>query len=134
LVFAGLLFTGGAIGDRFGRKGALTIGLIVFGTGSALAAASGSANQIVFCRALMGAGAALVMPSTLSILANVFPPHERARAIGIWAGVAGAGGAIGPVTSGWLLQHFWWGSIFFINLPVVAIAIGTGAVLVPTSR
>jgi EmrB/QacA subfamily drug resistance transporter len=134
LVFAGLLFTGGALGDRFGRKGLLNIGLLVFGLGSALASLAGSANQIIACRGLMGAGAAMVMPSTLSILTNVFPPHERARAIGIWAGVAGAGGAIGPVTSGWLLEHFWWGSIFFINLPVVALAIGAGATLVPTSR
>jgi EmrB/QacA subfamily drug resistance transporter len=82
----------------------------------------------------MGAGAAFVMPATLSILANVFPPRERARAIGIWAGVAGAGGAIGPVASGWLLEHFWWGSVFFINLPVVALALVAGRFLVPASR
>src|SRR5207248_317138 len=81
LVFAGLLFTSGALGDRFGRKGALTAGLVIFGTGSALAATSGGANQIIVCRAVMGAGAALVMPATLSILTNVFPPRERARAI-----------------------------------------------------
>jgi EmrB/QacA subfamily drug resistance transporter len=134
LVFAGLLFTGGALGDRFGRKGMLTLGLLIFGTGSALAAFSDSAHQIILCRALMGAGAALVMPSTLSILANVFPPHERARAIGIWAGVAGAGGAIGPVTSGYLLEHFWWGSVFFLNIPVVIVAVVAGRFLVPTSR
>src|SRR5205085_11138372 len=94
LVFAGLLFTSGALGDRFGRKGALTVGLVVFGTGSALASASGGPNQIIACRALMGAGAALVMPATLSILTNVFPPRERARAAGIWAGMAGAGGGV----------------------------------------
>jgi EmrB/QacA subfamily drug resistance transporter len=82
----------------------------------------------------MGVGAALVMPSTLSILTNVFPPHERARAIGLWAGVAGAGGAIGPITSGFLLEHFWWGSIFFLNLPVVVLALVSGYFLVPDSR
>ena len=134
LVFAGLLFTGGALGDRFGRKGALQVGLVLFGVGSALAAFSSSAGQVIACRAIMGAAAALVMPSTLSILPNVFPPRERARAIGIWAGVAGAGGAIGPITSGWLLEHFWWGSVFFLNIPVVVIALAAGRVLVPTSR
>jgi EmrB/QacA subfamily drug resistance transporter len=134
LVFAGLLFTGGALGDRFGRKGALQVGLALFGLGSALAAVSGSAGQVIASRALMGAAAALVMPATLSILTNVFPPRERARAIGIWAGVAGAGGAIGPITSGWLLEHFWWGSVFFLNIPVVIVALLAGRFLVPTSR
>jgi EmrB/QacA subfamily drug resistance transporter len=133
LVFAGLLFTGGALGDRFGRKGLLNIGLVVFGSGSLLAALSTSAGQIVAGRAVMGVGAALVMPSTLSILTNVFPPHERARAIGTWAGVAGAGGAIGPITSGLLLER-WWGAIFLINLPLIALALVAGAMLVPTSR
>ncbi len=134
LVFAGLLFTGGALGDRFGRKGALTAGLVTFGVGSGLAAVSNSANQIIACRAVMGAAAALVMPATLSILANTFAPRERARAIGIWAGVAGIAGAVGPITSGWLLQHFWWGSVFFLNLPIVVVAVVTGRFLVPTSR
>jgi EmrB/QacA subfamily drug resistance transporter len=133
LVFAGLLFTGGALGDRFGRKGALNVGLLVFGAGSVLAGVGHSANQIIAGRAVMGLGASLVMPSTLSILTNVFPPRERARAIGIWAGVAGAGGAIGPIASGFLLEHFWWGSIFFVNIPVVAIAVAAGVFLVPRS-
>ena len=134
LVFAGLLFTAGALGDRFGRKGALNIGLVVFGLGSLSAALGDGTGQIIAGRAIMGIGAALVMPSTLSILTNVFPPHERARAIGLWAGVAGAGGAIGPITSGFLLEHFWWGSIFFLNLPVVVLALVAGFFLVPTSR
>jgi EmrB/QacA subfamily drug resistance transporter len=133
LVFAGLLFTGGALGDRFGRKGALNVGLLVFGAGSVLAGIGHSANQIIAGRAVMGLGASLVMPSTLSILTNVFPPRERARAIGIWAGVAGAGGAIGPIASGFLLEHFWWGSIFFVNVPVVVLAIVAGFFLVPRS-
>src|SRR5947208_7506398 len=134
LVFAGLLLTGGALGDRFGRKGALVIGLSIFGTGSFLAGISNSANQLIVCRAIMGLGGAFVMPATLSILTNVFPVHQRARPIAIWAGVAGAGGAIGPITSGYLLAHFSWGAVFFINLPVVAVALTAGKVLVPTSR
>ncbi|MGH2685866.1 MAG: MFS transporter, partial [Actinomycetota bacterium] len=134
LVFAGLLFTAGALGDRFGRKGALNVGLVVFGAGSLFAGLGDGTTEIIAARAVMGVGAALVMPSTLSILTNVFPPHERARAIGMWAGVAGAGGAIGPITSGFLLEHFWWGSIFFLNLPVVVLALASGYLLVPTSR
>src|SRR5438270_7840085 len=134
LVFAGLLLTCGALGDRFGRKGALNIGLAIFGTGSFLAGISNTPNQLIICRAIMGMGGAFVMPATLSILTNVCPVHERARAIAIWAGVAGAGGAIGPITSGYLLAHFSWGSVFFINLPVVGVALIAGKFLVPTSR
>jgi EmrB/QacA subfamily drug resistance transporter len=122
------------LGDRFGRKGALTIGLCIFGTGSFLAGISDTPNQLIVCRAIMGMGGAFVMPATLSILTNVFPVHERARAIAIWAGVAGAGGAIGPITSGFLLAHFHWGAVFFINLPIVAVALIGGKFLVPTSR
>jgi EmrB/QacA subfamily drug resistance transporter len=134
LVFAGLLFTGGALGDRFGRKGMLNAGLVVFGLGSLTAGLAGGANQIIVGRAVMGVGAALVMPSTLSILTNVFPPQERAKAIGIWAGVAGAGGAIGPILSGLIMEHQHWGWIFFINLFIVALALAAGWLLVPTSR
>ena len=134
LVFAGLLLTGGALGDRFGRKGALTIGLVIFAGGSSLAAVSGSAGQLIVTRGIMGIGAALVMPATLSILTIVFPPQERARAIAVWAGLAGAGAAIGPVAGGWLLEHFWWGSVFLVNLPLIAVALVGGRFLVPTSR
>jgi EmrB/QacA subfamily drug resistance transporter len=134
LVFAGLLLTCGALGDRFGRKGALIIGLCIFGIGSFLAGISDTPNQLIIFRGLMGMGGAFVMPATLSILTNIFPVHERARAIAIWAGVAGAGGAIGPITSGALLAHFHWGAVFFINLPIVAIALIGGKFLVPTSR
>jgi EmrB/QacA subfamily drug resistance transporter len=134
LVFAGLLLPAGAIGDRFGRKGALQFGLTVVGIGCLLSTFAGDANQLIATRALMGAGAAFVMPATLSILANVFPPAERPRAIAIWAGFAGAGGAIGPIVSGLLLDHFWWGSVFFVNVPVVIVALVAGAILVPTSR
>jgi EmrB/QacA subfamily drug resistance transporter len=134
LVFAGLLLPAGALGDRFGRKGALQLGLSVVGIGCLLSTFANSADQLIATRALMGAGAAFVMPATLSILANVFPPAERPRAIGIWAGFAGAGGALGPIVSGLLLDHFWWGSVFFVNVPVVIVALVSGAILLPTSR
>jgi EmrB/QacA subfamily drug resistance transporter len=134
LVFAGLLLTAGAIGDRFGRKRALQIGLLVFGGGSVLAALSGSSEALIGSRALMGVGAAFIMPSTLSILTNVFPAGERAKAIGIWAGVSGIGIALGPVTGGFLLEHFWWGSVFLVNVPFVAATLLVGVKLVPESR
>jgi EmrB/QacA subfamily drug resistance transporter len=134
LVFAGLLLTAGALGDRFGRKGALTIGLLIFGTASAFSSMADGPTGLIIGRAVMGIGAALVMPATLSMLTTVFPPHERGRAIGIWAGLAGAGAAIGPIASGFLLEHFWWGSVFLINLPIIAVALVAGLFLVPTSK
>jgi EmrB/QacA subfamily drug resistance transporter len=134
LVFAGLLFSTGAIGDRFGRKGALQFGLAVFLVGCGLAALSTSMWQLIACRALMGAGAAFIMPSTLSIIVNIFPPAERTKAIAIWASVTGAAGAIGPVASGWLLGHFWYGSVFLVNVPIIIAALVSGWFLVPKSR
>jgi EmrB/QacA subfamily drug resistance transporter len=134
LVFAGLLFTAAALGDRFGRKGALQAGLLIFATGSLLGAFADSPAVLIVGRAVMGIGAAFVMPSTLSILSNVFPRRERAKAIAIWAGIAGSGAAIGPVASGLLLEHFWWGSVFLVNLPIIAVALIAGWVLVPKSK
>jgi len=134
LVFAGLLLTAGSLGDRYGRRLALNVGLAIFGAASAVAAFSGSSALLIASRATMGVGAALVMPATLSVLAHVFPPAERRRAIAIWAGFAGIGAAIGSVLSGWLLQNFWWGSIFMINIVVVIAALVAGAFLVPSSR
>jgi EmrB/QacA subfamily drug resistance transporter len=134
LVFAGLLLTMGALGDRFGRKLALNIGLLVFVAGSVASAFAGSASVLIASRAAMGIGGALIMPSTLSIITNVFPPKERGRAIGVWAGVAGFGIVLGPVIGGWLLEHFWWGSVFLVNVPVVALAIIAGYPLVPESK
>ena len=134
LVFAGLLLTFGALGDRFGRKGALTTGLVIFCVASLTASQADSANQLIALRAVMGLAAALVMPATLSILTNVFPPAERAKAIGIWAGLAGAGAAIGPIASGYLLEHFSWGSVFLVNIPVVIVAVVAGRYLVPKSK
>jgi len=134
LVFAGLLLTMGTLGDRFGRKLTLNAGLLVFAAGSAASAFAGSPQILIAARAAMGIGAALIMPSTLSIITNVFPPTERGRAIGIWAGVGGLGIILGPVIGGWLLEHFWWGSVFLVNLPVVALAMLAGWPLVPESR
>lgn len=134
LVFAGLLLTAGALGDRYGRKLALYVGMGLFGIGSIASAWSGSANALIATRALMGVGGAAIMPSTLSILTNIFPPKERGRAIGIWAAVAGLGIVIGPVLGGYLLDHFWWGSVFLINVPVVITAIVAGFFLVPESK
>ena len=110
LVFAGLLFSTGALGDRFGRKGALQFGLVGFLVGARRSPSLSTAMwQLIACRAVMGAAAAFIMPSTLSIIVNVFPPHERTKAIAIWAATTGAAGAVGPVASGWLLGHFWYG-------------------------
>ncbi|MBV8162062.1 MAG: MFS transporter, partial [Acidimicrobiia bacterium] len=134
LVFAGLLFTTGALGDRYGRKGALQLGLWLYLVAAGLATLSGAMWQLIACRAVMGAAAALIMPSTLSILINVFPPAERPRAIAIWASFLGAAGAIGPTVSGWLLVHFWYGSVFFVNVPFILLALAAGWVLVPRSK
>lgn len=134
LVFAGLLLTMGSLGDRFGRRRALQVGLVVFGLSSFFAAYAESSAQLIAARALMGIGGALIMPSTLSILTDVFPREERGKAIGIWAGVAGLGIGLGPLTGGLLLEHFWWGSVFFINIPIVVLALAAGLVLVPESR
>ncbi|MEU3341226.1 MFS transporter [Streptomyces sp. NPDC002144] len=134
LVFAGLLFTSGLIGDRVGRKKVLLGGLVVFGAGSALAAESGSPTQLIAFRALMALGAAFVMPATLAVLMNVFEREEQPKAIGIWAGGVGLAIAIGPITGGVLLDHFWWGSVFLINVPIVILALVLMVWLVPDSR
>ena len=134
LVFAGLLFTFGVIGDKVGRKRMLMIGLALFGIASLLSAYSRSPEQLIFARAAMGLGGAAVMPQTLSIISNVFEPAERPRAIGLWATAVGIGIATGPVLGGLLLDHFWWGSVFLINVPVTVFGIVAAAILVPESR
>ncbi|MEK6536127.1 MAG: MFS transporter [Actinomycetota bacterium] len=149
LVFASLLLTMGALGDRFGRKRTLQIGLVIFGVSSFFAAHATSSTQLIVSRSVMGIGGALIMPSTLSIITDVFPREERGRAIGIWTGMAAVGIATGPALGGWLLENFsWgssfpfditgdmlnWGSVFLINLPVVIVALIAGLLLVPESR
>ncbi|KUL38755.1 multidrug MFS transporter [Streptomyces sp. NRRL F-4489] len=134
LVFAGLLFTSGLLGDRLGRKKVLLFGLAVFGTGSVLAAVSASPAQLIVFRALMGLGGAFVMPATLAILMNVFEREEQPRAIGVWAGGVGLAIAIGPIAGGLLLDHFWWGSVFLINVPIVLVALAAMVLLVPDSK
>jgi EmrB/QacA subfamily drug resistance transporter len=134
LVFAGLLLTAGALGDRFGRKGALLVGLAVFGVGAIVSGFADSVGIVIAGRAVQGAGAALVMPATLSLITAIFPPEERQKAIAVWVGFAGAGGALGPIVSGFLLEYFWWGSAFLINVPVIAATALAVAVYSPKSR
>ena len=135
LVFTGLLLAAGGLGDKFGRRSALIVGMVIFAGTSAFAGSSGSAGELILGRALMGVGAALIFPATLAIVANVFrDPKERAAAIGIWTAVSGVAVAAGPITGGWLLENYWWGSVFYINVPIAALAIAGAAWLVPESR
>jgi EmrB/QacA subfamily drug resistance transporter len=134
LAFAVLLLIAGSLGDRFGRKKALAFGLVVFGVGSVLAAAAPGTTQLIASRALMGIGAAAIMPTTLSILTNIFPEDERPKAIAIWAAVAGMGIAIGPTTGGWLIESYDWSWIFLVNIPVVVAALVGAYFLIPESR
>jgi len=134
LVFAGLLFTFGVIGDRIGRRRMLIIGMALFGLSSLLCSYAQTPDQLIWARAAMGLGGAAVMPQTLSVITNVFEPAERPRAIGIWASAVGVAIAVGPIVGGLLLDHFWWGSVFLINVPLTAVGIGAIVALVPESR
>ena len=135
MVFAGLLLVGGSLADRFGRKRLFLVGLAIFGGGSIGAALSGSVGVLIGWRAVMGAGAAMTIPSSLSILNDVFrEPTARARAIGAWGGTIGLGIAIGPIAGGALLANFWWGSIFLVNVPIVVAGFIAALVLVPDSK
>ncbi len=134
LVFAGLLLTMGAIGDRFGRARLLQAGLLLFAGASVGATLTTSADQLIAARAVMGFGAAMMIPSTLSILINVFPAEERGRAIAAWAGMMGLGIGLGPITGGLLIEHFDWPAVFLINVPVALTALVLGLLLVPDSR
>lgn len=133
LVLAGLLLPVGVLGDRRGRKGLLVVGLTIFGLASACAAFAISITHLALGRGLMGFGGACTMPATLSLLGNIFPAHERGRAIAIWSGTAGVAAAAGPIVGGVLLNRFWWGSVLLVNLPVAAVAIVAALVLVPRS-
>jgi EmrB/QacA subfamily drug resistance transporter len=134
LVFAGLLFTFGVIGDRIGRRRMLIIGMALFGLSSLVSSYAQTPDQLIWARAAMGLGGAAVMPQTLSIITNVFDPNERPRAIGIWASAVGVAVAVGPIAGGLLLDHFWWGSVFLINVPLTAIGIAAIVALVPESK
>ena len=135
LTFAALVLAGGSLGDRFGRKGALLSGLAVFGTASAVGGLVDTPTALVAVRLVMGLGAALIFPATLSIISNLYTERaERARAIGIWGAMTGVGVAAGPVVGGWLLEQFWWGSVFVAMVPFAAIGVLAGARFVPTSR
>lgn len=134
LVFAALLLPAGALGDRFGRKRALLLGLVIFASGSVVAGIGTGSAQVIVGRVVTGIGAAFVMPATLSLLTTIFPPQERRKAIAVWAGFAGAGGAIGPIVSGALLEKYWWGSALLVNVPVVLGVIAAVWIFSPTSR
>jgi len=134
LVFAGLLFTFGVVGDRIGRRKMLVIGMAMFGIASLVSSYAQTPDELIWARAAMGLGGAAVMPQTLSIITTVFEPRERAKAIGIWASAVGVAIAIGPIAGGLLLDHFWWGSVFLINVPLTAAGILAIVFLVPESR
>ncbi len=135
MVFAGLLLTAGSVADKVGRKKTFIAGLAVFGAGSAWAAFSGSVAMLITARAAMGIGGALLIPSTLSIISDMYrDPRERQRAISLWAGTTGFAVALGPIAGGLLLAHFWWGSVFLVNVPIAVAGLIAAALLVPDSR
>jgi len=134
LVFASLLFIMGSLADRLGRTQLLRAGMIIFAGGSLWAMTADSPGVVIAARAIMGIGAACIMPTTLAIIMHVFPAEERGKAIGVWASLAGVGIALGPITGGLLIEHFSWSAIFFINIPIALVALTAGAFLLPNSR
>ena len=135
LVFAALILAAGSLSDRIGRKGTLLAGLAIFALGSLAGSVSTSSGQLIAARAFMGIGAAAIFPSTLSLIANVFTERtERAKAIGLWGATTGVGVAAGPIVGGWLLEHYWWGSVFLFMVPLAALVAFGVAYSVPTSR
>ncbi|MES4892070.1 MFS transporter [Streptomyces sp. NPDC096012] len=135
LVCASLLILFGTLGDRIGRRRVLLLGYALFGVASAAAAFAPSAETLILARALLGVGGAMIMPATLSILRQVFPDRrERALAIGIWSAVAAVGAAVGPLLGGFLLEHFWWGAVFLVNIPLMLVSLPVGRILLPESR
>jgi EmrB/QacA subfamily drug resistance transporter len=135
LVMAGLMLSMGSLSDRFGRRGWLSAGLALFAITSVYAAQVDSADALIWARAAMGVGAAVIFPATLSLITNIFvDPVKRAKAIGLWAAMVGVGVAAGPISGGWLLEHFSWGSVFMVNVPIAAVAIIGGVLFIPTSR
>ena len=135
LVFAALILAAGSFGDRVGRKGVLLTGLAVFGIGSLVGALCTSPSELIAARVVMGLGAAAIFPATLSLIANVFTDRgERAQAIGLWGATTGVGVALGPIVGGWLLEEFWWGSVFLFMVPIAVVVAALVAWAVPTSR
>ncbi|MEU9474213.1 MFS transporter [Streptomyces sp. NPDC048191] len=134
LVQSGLLLTAGSAADRYGRKKMLVAGLALFGTGSLAAGLAGSTGQLIAARAGMGIGGALLLTTTLAVAMQIFTPEEQPKAIGVWSAVAALGFAGGPLIGGFVLNHFWWGAIFLINLPVAALALVAVVALVPESK
>ncbi len=134
LVFAAMLFTWGVLGDRYGRKRILVIGFIGFAIASALCGFSKTPDQLIAARALMGVFGASVMPVTLAIITVIFPPKERGRAIGIWAAAVGGAVALGPVLGGLLLEWFWWGSVFLVNVPIIILGLIGIFAIVPETK
>jgi EmrB/QacA subfamily drug resistance transporter len=134
MVFAGLMLTAGSLGDRLGRARMLQAGIIVFALASMAAAFSDSGTELIIWRAVMGVGGAMILPSTLAIITNVFPREERGRAIGVWAGLNGIGIALGPIIGGLIIENLTWRWMFFVNLPVAVVALVLGWFLIPNSR
>jgi EmrB/QacA subfamily drug resistance transporter len=134
LAFATPILFAGALADRFGRKRGFLAGMLIFLVGSVTAILARSPEALIAARVVMGLGAALIMPSTLSLIRHVFPPQERAKAMGIWVGVASLGVPLGPIVGGLLLENFWWGSVFIINVPIIAVAVIGCLLLIPESR
>ncbi|WP_055492626.1 MFS transporter [Streptomyces sp. TP-A0356] len=135
LVCASLLILFGTLGDRIGRRRVLLLGYCIFGVASGVASLAQDAQVLIVARALLGVGGAMIMPATLSILRQVFPDRrERALAIGIWSAVAAVGAAVGPLLGGFLLEHFWWGSVFLINIPLMLVSLPVGRLLLPESK
>ncbi|MFI2377631.1 MFS transporter [Streptomyces sp. NPDC018964] len=135
LVCASLLILFGTLGDRIGRRRVLLLGYALFGVASGTAALADNAQVLIVARALLGVGGAMIMPATLSILRQVFPDRrERALAIGVWSAVAAVGAAVGPLLGGFLLEHFWWGSVFLVNIPLMLVSLPVGWILLPESK
>jgi len=134
LVFAGVLLTMGSLGDRFGRRLAFQAGLVIFGLSSVAAGLADNTSQLIIARAFQGVGGALIMPSTLSVIVDIFPREERAKAIGIWSGMAAIGIPGGMIAGGWLLENYFWGSVFLLNIPVVLVALVGSLLVIPESK
>lgn len=134
LSYAAIMFPAGILADRYGRKRVLLAGLLIFAVASGFSAFASEPEQFIFWRAIMGCGGAVVPPATLSLIREIFPPGERAKAMGIWSAIGGSSAAFGPVIGGLLLEWFWWGSVFLINLPIVTVAGLLALWAVPESR